>query len=155
MGELLFGCPPPLKIRERASPLFGLGTVTTRTPVHATRAGRDQGPDPQFKAVWAETGRWGLVPAPKHPPLPSLRERRGRGEGGATLSGEQKGSLFSHRGTPNVVKTNTLRTESFRFEAPSARSSGAFLTYISSRWRVTDFITPTFHGTFRCGLLGV
>lgn len=107
--------------------------MATRKPVHGGTGG-DQGPVSKLKAVWAETGRWGAGPRPKHPPLPSLRERERAGRG-------EKGSLLSHRGTPNVVKTNTLRIESFRFEALSARSSGAFLAHISSRWRVTDFIT--------------
>jgi hypothetical protein len=110
------GCPgvSPLKVKERASPLSGLGTVATRTPVHGGTGG-DQGPVSKLKAVWAETGRWRAGPRPKAPST-SLPERAGGG--GAGDGGGEKGSLFSHRGTPNVVKTNTLRMKGFRFAKP-------------------------------------
>lgn len=52
--------------------------MTTHTSVHSGTGG-DQGPVSQLKAAWAETGRWGLVPVPEHPPLPSPREREGAG----------------------------------------------------------------------------
>lgn len=49
--------------------------------------GAGEGQDPQLKAPRAETGRWGLVPAPKYPPPPSQRERGwGEAEGLSALT---------------------------------------------------------------------
>lgn len=93
LGERLSGCPPPLKVRERASPPSGLGTVTTRKPCPWWHG---RGPGAGFLSsrvcgLKLASGGWSPAQGTLHFPP---RESRGvRGEGAEELFALTQGGL--------------------------------------------------------------
>lgn len=114
---------PSLRGKERASqsqePIW-LGNIDQNKGSPSARLSSVAGAGTRESSAQAWVGQnWQLGPVPR--PQSTLHY-----PGGGGVGGEQKSSLLSHRGTPNVVKSATLRSESFHFEAPSARSFRAF-----------------------------